>query len=150
MPEIESGGLSVVGPVREDNQDTIRLSDGDTGPGLLYAIADGMGGYAHGGMASHLALEAFYNTLAGHKGNGIPRILQRGVETANIRVYQKAQQLGAGRMGTTLTAAYVFSDMLYLAHVGDSRAYLVRDGHSICLTEDHTAVADMVRICPIN
>jgi serine/threonine protein phosphatase PrpC len=145
MPEIESGGLSVVGPVREDNQDTIRLSDGDTGPGLLYAIADGMGGYAHGGMASHLALEAFYNTLAGHKGNGIPRTLQRGVETANIRVYQKAQQLGAGRMGTTLTAAYVFSDMLYLAHVGDSRAYLVRDGHSICLTEDHTAVADMVR-----
>jgi protein phosphatase len=48
-------------------------------------------------------------------------------------------------MGTTLTAAYVLGDMLYLAHVGDSRAYLIRDGRSICLTEDHTTVGDMVR-----
>jgi protein phosphatase len=48
-------------------------------------------------------------------------------------------------MGTTLTAAYVFGEMLYLAHVGDSRAYLIRDGRSICLTADHTAVGDMVR-----
>ena len=48
-------------------------------------------------------------------------------------------------MGTTLTAAYVLGDMLHLAHVGDSRAYLIRDGHATCLTEDHTMVGDMVR-----
>src|SRR5258707_8714271 len=48
-------------------------------------------------------------------------------------------------MGTTLTAAYVYGDVLYLAHVGDSRAYLIRDGRSICLTSDHTTVGDMVR-----
>ena len=147
VPEIESGGLSVIGPVREDNQDAIRLSDAEhpVGHGLLYGIADGMGGYSYGGMASLMALDSFYGTLAGHNDNSILKVMQRGVEVANLRIYQKAQQMGVGRMGTTLTAAYVLGDMLYLAHVGDSRAYLIRDGHAICLTEDHTTVGDMVR-----
>ena len=147
IPEIEGGGLSVVGPVREDNQDSIHLPNGDQDvvPGLLFAVADGMGGYAHGGVASMLALESFSNTLAAQRGAPIPKALQRGVENANLQVYQKAQKLQAGRMGTTLTAAYVFGELLYLAHVGDSRAYLIRDGRSTCLTADHTVVGDMVR-----
>jgi PPM family protein phosphatase len=147
VPEIESSGLSVIGPVREDNQDSIRFSDHDhpVGPGLLFAIADGMGGYAHGGMASLLALESFIDVLSSQSGTPILKTLQRGVEAANLQVYQKAQQLDVSRMGTTLTAAYVFGDMLYLAHVGDSRAYLIRDGRCICLTSDHTTVGDMVR-----
>lgn len=147
IPEIESSGLSVTGPVREDNQDSIHLSDDKCAAdsGLLYAIADGMGGYAHGGVASLLALESFFNTVASLNGIPIHRILERGVEAANLRVYQEALQLDAGRMGTTLTGAYVIGDMLYLAHVGDSRAYLIRDGHSVCLTSDHTTVGDMVR-----
>lgn len=147
IPEIESSSLSVVGPVREDNQDSIRLSDDDnpTGPGLLFALADGMGGYSHGALASLLALESFSSVLALQNGSGVVKTLQRAVETANLRVYQKAQQMRAGRMGTTLTAAYVFGDMLYLAHVGDSRAYLIRDGQCICLTADHTTVGEMVR-----
>ena len=146
IPEIESGGLSVIGPVRNDNQDSIHLPDREhpSGTDLLFAIADGMGGYAHGGVASLLALESFSSTLAAGNDNPIPKLLQRGVEIANLQVYQKAQQLGA-RMGTTLTAAYVLGEMLYLAHVGDSRAYLIRDGRSVCLTADHTAVGDMVR-----
>jgi protein phosphatase len=143
MPEIESGGLSEIGPVREDNQDAIRFSEDEHAQ--LYAIADGMGGYAHGGVASQMALDSFYGTLSGHTGNSISRVMQRGVEIANLKVYQKAQQLNVGRMGTTLTAAYVFGDMLYIAHVGDSRAYLIRDGSAVCLTEDHTIVGDMVR-----
>jgi len=136
-----------VGPIREDNQDSIHLSEDEHpfGAGLLFAIADGMGGYAHGGVASLLALESFSSTLASQNSSSIPKALQRGVEAANLRVYQKAQQLDAGRMGTTLTAAYVFGDMLYLTHVGDSRAYLIRDGRAICLTADHTTVGDMVR-----
>ena len=147
LPEIESVGLSVAGPVREDNQDSIRLPDLEhpIGPGLLFAIADGMGGYAHGGVASLLALDTFSGILATQNGSSIPKSLQRGVDAANLRVYQKAQQLDAGRMGTTLTAAYVFGEMLYLAHVGDSRAYLIRDGHATCLTVDHTSVGEMVR-----
>ncbi len=147
IPEVESGGLSVIGPVREDNQDSIHVSSDEHpfGPGLLFAIADGMGGYANGGLASITALESFSSTLALQKNTAIPKALQRGIEAANLQVYKKAQQLDAGRMGTTLTVAYVFGEMLYLAHVGDSRAYLIRDGRSSCLTTDHTAVGDMVR-----
>jgi PPM family protein phosphatase len=147
LPEIESGGLSVVGPVREDNQDSIHLprEKSATGSGLLFAVADGMGGYAHGGVASLLALETFSGILASQNGSPITKSLQRGVETANLSVYQKAHQLGAGRMGTTLTAAYVLGDMLHLTHVGDSRAYLIRDRRATCLTADHTTVGDMVR-----
>ena len=147
IPEIESSGLSIVGPVREDNQDSIHVPDEllPAGHGILSAIADGMGGYAHGGMASVLALKSFFEVVASQNGSPILRTLQRGVEAANFSVYQKARQMDAGRMGTTLTAAYIVGEILYLAHVGDSRAYLIRDGRPICLTADHTTVGDMVR-----
>jgi serine/threonine protein phosphatase PrpC len=148
IPEIESGGLSVMGPVRKDNQDAIHLPDHENlgSAGLLFVVADGMGGYAHGGVASLLALETFSSTLFAQNGNtSIPKALRRGIETANLQVYQKAQQLGAGRMGTTLTAAYIFGNRLYLTHVGDSRAYLIRSGRAVCLSADHTTVGDMVR-----
>ncbi len=147
VPDFESGGLSVIGPVRDDNQDSIYLPNGESNaaPGLLFAVADGMGGYAHGRIASLLALESFSSTLTAQNGTPLPKALQRSVETANLHVYQKAQQLQAGRMGTTLTAAYVLGNILHLAHVGDSRAYLIRDGRATCLTSDHTTVGDMVR-----
>ncbi len=147
IPQFESSGLSAVGQVREDNQDSIHLPDNNhpSEQGSLFAIADGMGGYAHGGVASSLALESFAATFSAQNGSPIPKAMQRGVEAANLKVYQKAQQLDAGRMGTTLTVAHVFGEMLCLAHVGDSRAYLIRDGRATCLTTDHTTVADMVR-----
>ena len=146
IPEIESGGLSLIGSVREDNQDSIYLPDGLYPPdmGLLYAVADGMGGYTHGAVASSLALESLVDTLY-EKDAPNPKALLSGVEKANLEVYKAAQRLAAGRMGTTLTAAYVVGDMLHLAHVGDSRAYLIRNGRSTCLTSDHTTVGDMVR-----
>ncbi len=146
IPEIESGGLSVIGSVREDNQDSIYLPDGRYAPemGLLYAVADGMGGYTHGSVASSLALESLVDALF-EREDPNPKALLTGVEKANIEVYKAAQRLTAGRMGTTLTAAYVLGDTLHLAHVGDSRAYLIRDGRSVCLTSDHTTVGDMVR-----
>ncbi len=146
VPEIESGGLSVIGPVREDNQDAIHLPNGQYPPemGLLYAVADGMGGYTHGSVASALALEVLVDALF-DRDVPSPKALLNGVESANIEVYKAAQRLAAGRMGTTLTAAYVLGDMLYLAHVGDSRAYLIRAGRAVCLTADHTSVGDMVR-----
>jgi len=146
IPEIESDGLSVVGLVREDNQDSIYLPNGQHAPemGLLYAVADGMGGYAHGAVASSLALEALANTLF-ERADPNPKALFNGVEKANIEVYKAAQRMAAGRMGTTLTAAYILGDTLHLAHIGDSRAYLIRNGRSICLTADHTTVGDMVR-----
>jgi protein phosphatase len=146
IPEIESGGLSIIGSVREDNQDSIYLPDGQYPPemGLLYVVADGMGGYTHGSVASSLAIESLVDVLF-DRDMPNPQALSTGLEKANLEVYKAAQRLAAGRMGTTLTAAYILNDILYLAHVGDSRAYLIRDGRSMCLTSDHTTVGDMVR-----
>ena len=112
---------------------------------MLYALADGMGGYAHGGVASSLALETFIRSSTARPGPPL-KDLRRSMESANLSVYQAAQRLGAGRMGTTLTALHLLGDTLHLAHVGDSRAYLIRAGRAICLTNDHTTVGDLVRM----
>jgi serine/threonine protein phosphatase PrpC len=114
--------------------------------GWLYALADGMGGYAQGRVASTLALQKLFDVFYGERAMPAPRALRRGVELANLGVYKEAQRLGAGRMGTTLTAAGVIGHTLYLVHVGDSRAYLIRDHRAICLTADHTTVGDLVRM----
>lgn len=146
IPEIESSGLSVIGSVREDNQDSIYLPDGQypSEMGLLYAVADGMGGYNHGSVASSLAIESLVDALF-DRDTPDPKALRSGIEKANIEVYKAAQRLAAGRMGTTLTAAYILNNTLHLAHIGDSRAYLIRDDRSVCLTADHTTVGDMMR-----
>jgi PPM family protein phosphatase len=154
LPRIESSGLSHIGPVREDNQDAIQLPDAQLSAergwlfaerGWLFAVADGMGGYSHGRIASTLALEKLFDVFYGMP-MPVKRALSRGIELANLGVYKKAQQLGAGRMGTTLTAVSVVGNQLHLAHVGDSRAYLIRDQRATCLTVDHTTVGELVRL----
>jgi protein phosphatase len=146
-PHIDFAGNSEAGPVREENQDSIRLPDQDCLPerGLLYGLADGMGGLANGKMASSMALdtlfEAFYRTRS-----PIPKSMGQGIEQANLKVYNAAQGLGPARMGTTLTAVNVLDQNLCVAHVGDSRAYLLRDGKARLLTNDHTAVGELVRM----
>jgi len=146
---IESCALSLKGPVRGENQDAVvlpRPPEGCAGEeGGLYAVADGMGGYANGDVASRLALDALWAAFYGHEGRPAPGSLRRGVEDANLVVLRAAERLGAGHMGTTLTAIFIQNDMLHLAHVGDSRAYLVRGKRATCLTHDHTTVADLVR-----
>ncbi len=145
--EIDCSALSDIGPVREDNQDSIRLPEGspplEYGP--LYGLADGMGGYSHGGLASSLALEKLFHTFYSESTDP-GKLLRRGAEAANLSVYQTAQRLGVGRMGTTLTAAHVMGNKLSLVHVGDSRAYLIRDNQASCLTCDHTTVGELVRM----
>jgi len=148
LAEFESAGLSITGPVREDNQDSILIPNASvpTFPGSLYAVADGMGGHANGGVASSLAVHNLLKIVRSSEISLPPtKALQRALEVVNFEIYKAAQQLGGGKMGTTLTAAYVFGNLLYLVHVGDSRAYLVRDGRAACLTSDHTVVGDLVR-----
>lgn len=146
-PEIDYSALSDIGPMREDNQDSIRLPEGypsmEHGP--LYGLADGMGGYSHGGLASSLALEKLFQTFYS-ESTAPGKLLRRGVEAANLSIYQTAQRLGVGRMGTTLTAAHVVGNQLSLAHIGDSRAYLIRNDEAMCLTSDHTTVGELVRM----
>jgi protein phosphatase len=103
-----------------------------------------MGGYEHGAVASALALDLLFKgfySATGRAGD----VLRRSVIGANLGVYQEAQRL-TSRMGTTLTAVSIAHDRLWIAHVGDSRAYLVRRNQVNCLTNDHTAVAELVRM----
>jgi protein phosphatase len=145
-PDIEAHGLTDTGPVRQDNQDAIRFSHPDDVPaGHLYGIADGMGGFAHGGIASTLALEILFKGFGANPGSP-PQRLRQGVQEANLGVYQMANRMGVGRMGTTLTAVHLAGHTLHVAHVGDSRAYLIRDGSAVCLTQDHTRVGELVRM----
>jgi len=110
----------------------------------LFVVADGMGGAQAGEVASRLAAETF---SAGLPDDGTPeQRLEERVRAANQRIHEVSQEDRAlNGMGTTLTAAYLDGDELALAHVGDSRAYLLRDGELSRLTRDHTLVEELVR-----
>jgi len=147
--DIASFGCTGVGNVRQDNQDAMRFCREDdltAAHGHLFGIADGMGGYAHGAVASSLALELFFETFYKSNGVAMPQKLRTAVQNANVGIYQAAQRIGAGKMGSTLTAVNLVGDRMSIAHVGDSRAYLVRGGTATCLTKDHTRVGEMVRM----
>ncbi len=150
LPEIESHCLTHIGNVREDNQDSVRVIDQHddltASYGHLFGVADGMGGYAQGSVASSLALVTLFETVYSSNGLSIPQKMKQAVQSANLNVYQKARELGVGRMGTTLTAGLLKGNKFHIAHVGDSRAYLIRGKISTCLTKDHTRVGELVRM----
>jgi PPM family protein phosphatase len=141
--------MSATGSVRASNQDAIQACDPTHDPtaccGYLYALADGMGGYEHGDMASALALQVLFERYYAQASARAAQSLRESITLANLNVYQAAQRLGT-RMGTTLTAVSVVGNRLHIAHVGDSRAYLVRHAQATCLTNDHTMVGDLVRM----
>jgi serine/threonine protein phosphatase PrpC len=150
VPIIEAHGISETGSVREDNQDAIRMCDPDDAlavtHGHTYAIADGMGGYEHGGVASATALDLFFSAFYNSNGSKPQSRLRQAVQQANTGVYQTAVRIGAVRMGTTLSVANLVGRQLNIAHVGDSRIYLIRNGQATCLTNDHTMVGELVRM----
>jgi protein phosphatase len=144
-------GLSHIGAVREENQDAIYLpAPADpailAGPDSLLAIADGMGGHAKGGLASTVAIETFRSAFHEQPAHAPMPALRRAMELANLAVYQTALRLNVGQMGTTLTAAYLSGNHLYLAHLGDTRAYLIRGGRARCLTNDHSVAGELARM----
>src|ERR1700761_3319901 len=110
----------------------------------LFVVADGMGGAQAGGGASRLAVESFQ---AGLQDAAAPELaLAELTQQANARIHElshsHAEQAG---MGTTLTAVYVGPREVSIAHVGDSRAYRLRDGVLERLTEDHSLVDELLR-----
>jgi len=148
--QVAASGKTHVGNIRANNEDTIRFqTPHHDSPidslGYLYAVADGMGGYEHGSIASAQAIESFFDTFyRGHPAKPAQNMRQ-GIQTANLAVYQTAQRLNA-RMGTTLSALNLVGNQLNIAHIGDSRVYLVRGRKATCLTNDHTAVGELVRM----
>ena len=110
----------------------------------LFAIADGMGGAQAGELASSLAAGAVRDDES-VSGSGERRVAEL-IQEANRRVYQRSSQdASASGMGTTMTVALVENGAVVFGHVGDSRAYLIRDGRLEQVTEDHSLVAELVR-----
>jgi len=111
----------------------------------LFAVADGIGGAQAGEIASALAAEVLRDESGDGTGDGEQRV-DRLIQEANRRVYDRqTQDANVSGMGTTMTVAFFDGDGVWFGHVGDSRAYLIRDGALEQLTEDHSLVAELVR-----
>ena len=138
MSVLHSAGLTDPGRRRRQNEDAF-VSEPP-----LFAIADGMGGAQAGELASRLAAAAVGRDEASGLTGG-DRVLAL-IEAANRSVYERAAgDESVSGMGTTMTVALVEDDQVWVGHVGDSRAYLLRDGALEQVTEDHSLVAELIR-----
>ncbi len=155
------------GRTRDHNEDTFLVADLSTGNasllpevreheigprGSLFMVADGMGGAVAGELASEMAADLIYRHLATQWATDPDSSAERfafrmreAVEIANARIYSYAKEHPEVRgMGTTVTAAGVYGDDLYLTQIGDSRAYLIRNGTAIQLTKDQSLMQRLV------
>jgi serine/threonine protein phosphatase PrpC len=160
-------GKTDLGRAREHNEDTFLVADLSTGNaslqpevrqheigprGSLFMVADGMGGAAAGELASAMAADLIYRHLATAWARDPDASAERfafrmkeAVELANEQIYAYAREHPEVRgMGTTVTAAGVFGEDLYVAQIGDSRGYLVRSGEAIQLTKDQSLMQRLV------
>ncbi len=144
--------LSVVGPVREINEDFIAFwhpnddAEAQT-TGMAWMLADGVGGESRGELASQLAVTAAVQVFQTAQPHTPPSVLQRGMfDAASRAVYDTALATPElGKMATTLTVVLFRENTLHVAHVGDSRVYLIRNDRIRRLTTDHCYVALSVK-----
>jgi len=154
---IEVAGETNVGMKRTHNEDNFSILE-DAG---LYIVADGMGGHASGEVASKMAVDSlreFFAATAQDPERTWPYKMDRskgyeenrlitGIKLANLRIYESAQRDPRQRgMGTTIVTMFAVEDGVYVAHVGDSRSYRVRDGNLEQLTEDHSLLNDYIKM----
>jgi protein phosphatase len=151
-----SSGLTDVGRKRNHNEDSFLIDDDLQ----LYVVADGMGGHAGGGTASRIAVETIDRKLRELRDAGaspffvqsdlqdslVPEAIRSAVENACVAIFNAAQQEPrlAG-MGTTVIALLVRDNQAFFAHVGDSRAYLVRGDLIQQISEDHSLVNEQIK-----
>ncbi len=135
---VEQAGLSDVGRQRDANEDNYVIA------APLFAVADGMGGAQAGEVASRTAADVFEHVTG--EGDRPEQLLTELTREANRQIFEMSQSDASRRgMGTTLTAAMVWSEGVSIGHVGDSRAYRLRDGKLEQLTHDHSLVAELQR-----
>jgi serine/threonine protein phosphatase PrpC len=153
---IQVGARTDLGRVRKNNEDCYSVDD----TLQLYVLSDGMGGEAHGEVASQLAVQtvlthcrqAANSRATPIFGESSPDVSERtnrlasAIRLANRKVFEAASDAEHKGMGATIVAAWVDGQRLSLAHVGDSRAYLLRAGTLDQLTADHSLVAEKVRV----
>lgn len=135
---IEYGSRCDQGKVRTSNEDSCITN----AKGRIFLVADGMGGHAAGEIASQIAASAVDEIMSGRAPESdVENLLRVAVESANARVYETQRIKSEYRgMGSTLTALTFTENRYYIAQVGDSRAYLLRDGSLNQLTMDHSLV----------
>ena len=146
------GALSHIGKERSSNQDSFcALAGADAPPGIdaLLAVADGMGGHKAGEVASEMAVQILITKLsrdyaAVQPTNDILSALKRAIGELNAEIHMAAARPQTRGMGTTLTVAAIVGSTLAIGHVGDSRAYLLRDDRIRQLTQDHSWVGDQM------
>ena len=144
------GNGSDVGCVREHNEDSFVCME-PTGrrqratKGYLLAVCDGMGGAVGGKTASSIAAETIPEVYYSHRSHASAELLGAAIEEANARIFRHAEADPELKgMGTTAVVVALAGNVAHVAHVGDSRCYLVRDGAISRITEDHTMVNRMV------
>ncbi len=142
---------SDIGKAREMNQDAYYVSD-EQDEIKLYIIADGMGGYKGGEIASSLAIESTRKYITNNFENipkdkeEILKLINSAIEYANMIVYEKAQENKELQdMGTTLDVCLIYNSNMYIGHVGDSRVYRIRKDIIRKITNDHSYVEKLVR-----
>lgn len=142
---------SDVGKIRDINQDAYYYVEDPTLP--IFIVADGMGGHKAGEVASNLAI----STVIRHyekcreklikKEMFIPQFLNEAVEYANDNLIEESKSDNELKgMGTTVTMCLILDGEMYVGHVGDSRAYLLRDKELTQITQDHSLVGELLRI----
>jgi serine/threonine protein phosphatase PrpC len=154
MLSLEFAQISDIGRVREGNEDYLgfvspETPDGAGALGWLFVVADGVGGHEKGEVASRTAVEAIVeNFRAARKDEPFLGLLRRLVQGANARVFSTALDDGpaAAGMATTVVACALRYDRAVVAHVGDSRCYLIRGEEVEVLTRDHTLAQEHVRL----
>lgn len=144
-------GMSDIGKCRKNNEDAYYIAVGEEAADNLFLIADGMGGCNAGEVASGSALEAFLAYYEQEKAKDTAAepldLLTGSVAAANQAVYTKSNSAKEfAEMGTTIVAAAVREKKLYIAYVGDSRAYLYRKKELLPLTTDHSYVMELVKL----
>ena len=154
---IEVAGETNVGMKRTHNEDNFSIIE-DSG---LYVVADGMGGHASGEVASKMAVDSlkeFFAATAQDPERTWPYKMDRakgyeenrlitGIKLANLRIYETAQRDAHKRgMGTTIVVLFAVEEGVYVAHVGDSRVYRLRESKIEQLTEDHSLLNDYIKM----
>ncbi|QZY57120.1 Stp1/IreP family PP2C-type Ser/Thr phosphatase [Crassaminicella profunda] len=146
---MEIGAYSHIGKVREINEDAYYIANGNLN---LFIVADGMGGHNAGEVASNVAIQSIKDFMEDHTSEffdedekTVCEILKRATLEANHNIFQRSKrEIECHGMGTTLTVVLLLSK-LYIAHVGDSRAYLMRKNKLSQITEDHSLVAELLK-----
>lgn len=146
---MEVAYLTDMGRAREINEDScchLKVSDGCD----LLMVADGMGGHNAGEVASMIAVKSITDyikeNVKSDDGEKIVDSIKRAIQKANTDIYDESiQNQGYSGMGTTVTCAIACRDVIYIGHVGDSRAYILKDGKLYKITNDHSLVAELVK-----